>query len=1506
MLLNFIKVDFRTKVLVEKYLELVSEGVKPSEILVLVQNSTLKKQFTDKILDNIKISAVEKLNIHSFFSIVYNTLIDNWCFIENSIPGERHFILPNLVGLEVSQFLLKDILKHVEVKGYNSKKSLLHQIFRRYSLIVQNHLTNEEVKERSKILKESFADDAEIIIKKLLSSTLKTRSLDYLRQTLIFNHVYKNTDYFKDIKYLLVDDADEMTPVCFDFISYLKPQLKDWVICFDSLGSSRCGYLSADTSIEYKLKKIFGEEVISDLIPPPSPLPQGAGEYAQSGSNLRQAWNYSPLVGESKSLISERGEIENTVITQNIEEVNLAVSKQSKPKDLTPPPIPLPQGAGGSAHLKARHFYSKEALNYSKELRQNQTPAEQILWYYLRKKQLAGLKFRRQEAFGNYILDFVCYEKRLVIELDGGGHLDDEQKEHDKLRDKFIEDNDYKVLRIFNNDIFSNIEGVIEKILQCVDMTPPPHPLPQGAGESSQSGSSLCQVWDYSPLTSQNPFPQGDIIFSNILEGTKKRLENFTLTSLSKRAEILDYTIEKIQNLFKKNVLPKDIAIITPLQDDMLHFTLREKLGCNILFLSGSEKLADNPLVKSSLNILKLMLGIEISEMELRVILSDFIGIPLKYCKTILEYYKERHELPNETEFYNDKYQKFHEAFVRIKSKEEKLSKKVFDMFYSSVDYVDETKINKFNFFIKQLKDFESVLGWQKVIERADDIIIQIENSIIAENPSSTLEIHDNDLVVATPQKIIDNKISTKYQFWLDVSHGDWVKTDTGPLYNAWVMQADWTKDEYTVEDDIFLSKQKTARILRKLLLLAREHVWACSSLFDPSGVENLGGIEDYLAGGDDEPVEEKKAFRIIPRPDQKPVLDYEKGSMAISAVPGAGKTTILLALIIKLMDRGVNPEHIYVLTYMDSAARNFRERIKNMCPNTNRLPNISTIHGLALKIIKENSNFERLNLSSDFDICDDTQRMRIIRGIGGKYTKTELEEFDRAISVLKLQEGNIDTESADKKTLKFKEFFRAYQRELKEADLIDYDDILIMSVKLLENNPDILEYYRGQCEYIIEDEAQDSSAVQQKLIGLLSGKHKNLIRCGDINQAITTTFSNADVEGFRNFIQSADKTVEMNYSQRCTQDVMDLANKLVDFGDKILPKAFFKSYMRGVEGKNPVSENAIFSCVFENNFAERNFILKEIKNILTRNKDATVGILLRNNYQVGNWAEFINNAGLKSITRSESLGQKGVFNTIFSILKFIQSPYDNEILVSVYETLADLGFYKPRLQLHIRASEIPFIQKDGDDIESADLSQFLWDMQYWLNSSTLPLEELVIRIGLFYYTSDIEKSNVYLIATLVKRLNAQGKFDLTLQRLEELSKRPSLSGFKFFSDEEDKDAMKGKVQIMTLHKSKGDEFEYVFLPEMAEKNLQIDVEKQKLKSSSLFMEEVKSFNSNYKRKEELALKEFNSEESLRLLYVAITRAQKKLYITTSSKAKGWGNKEVEQAPSIIFDNILN
>ena len=97
-----------------------------------------------------------------------------------------------------------------------------------------------------------------------------------------------------------------------------------------------------------------------------------------------------------------------------------------------------------------------------------------------------------------------------------------------------------------------------------------------------------------------------------------------------------------------------------------------------------------------------------------------------------------------------------------------------------------------------------------------------------------------------------------------------------------------------------------------------------------------------------------------------------------------------------------------------------------------------------------------------------------------------------------------------------------------------------------------------------------------------MGGKSKNIIRCGDINQAITTTFSNADVEGFREFIQNAQTKVSMNHSQRCAQGVMDCANNLVEYGKIALPSAFFDIKMEGVEGKNPISQTPIVKKIFD------------------------------------------------------------------------------------------------------------------------------------------------------------------------------------------------------------------------------------------------------------------------------------------------------------------------------------
>ena len=139
-----------------------------------------------------------------------------------------------------------------------------------------------------------------------------------------------------------------------------------------------------------------------------------------------------------------------------------------KAKIFTPHPNPLPQGA----RELARHFYTAEALEYSKELRKSMTDAENILWYYLKNKQLSGCKFRRQEAIDNYIADFVCYETKVIIELDGGQHNEKVNIDKDIKRQDYLEKKGFKVLRFWNNEIFENIDGVLNKILSETKPSP--------------------------------------------------------------------------------------------------------------------------------------------------------------------------------------------------------------------------------------------------------------------------------------------------------------------------------------------------------------------------------------------------------------------------------------------------------------------------------------------------------------------------------------------------------------------------------------------------------------------------------------------------------------------------------------------------------------------------------------------------------------------------------------------------------------------------------------------------------------------------------------------------------------------------------------------------------------------------------------------------------------------------------------------------------------------------
>ena len=1211
----------RTNFLVHKYNELVNSGVKKENILVLTLNSYKKLLFLNQIKDG---------KVLTFQGLCYNAFLDNKDYISNLINDSNPEKKPNLCGLEISQFIFKQSIKEADFSDYISKVNLLHQLFRRYSLIVQNGLSNEEVNKRSRILNESFYKDAQKAIDDYKLKTIQYKSFDYLRQMAILPLIYKNTDYFKNIEYLFVDDADEFSYAFWQFIDAVMPNLKDYFIAYDENGSSRAGYLCAYKSGVEKFKK-----------------------------------NYSPIEKE----------------------------------------------------LSCNSFFKKEAKTF----------------------------------------------------------------------------------------------------------------------------------------------------YANLKQGTKTKFDLIKSHSSVRRLDMIENIISETKNLLNSGVKENEIAIITPVVDDIFKQSLLDT-DINFQIISGNEKLADINFIKHILIILKIVNNIGIKDYEIKNVLINLLNIPFKKCYKVV-----KNGNIFECDIKNDKYTKLVNIIKSLQTRKYGISEQIKIIFDNVIRVnLSNFDIRKYDFLLKEAIGFETAFS-SKIDNVAEQFIIQIENSVISENPAETIAIKQNSIIVGTPQKIIDYSISTKYQLWLDVSNNEWLKEDTGTLYNAWVFNRDWNKDEYNLEDNVELSRDKTARIVRKLMLLSQKEIKFYSSLYDNVGNENYGGLSDYIETVKDE--NKKTIFKIVPRLDQKPVLDYKRGKMGIMAVPGAGKTTILLALITQLIQDGTKPENIFVLTYMESAAKNFKERIQAALPDNIDVPNISTIHGLALRIIKENANYTKVGLDSNFEICDDTQKEKIIKSI--LIDEEKFDNYLRCLSIVKLS-GVEKLYSKHREIQDFFSFYREYNNMLKQNNLIDYDDMLYYAVKILKDNKDVLKYYQNLCEYIIEDEAQDSSEIQQKLINLLSGKHKNLVRCGDINQAITTTFTNSDTQGFRSYLDES-KKVEMNSSQRCSEPIFSLANKLVKecANNEPYKSAFYEIKMIGT-GKNPNnSEKPSFTYV-DNEKEEKVFILNKIREIQKNSPKSSIAILLRLNAYVNEYNEFFLSNGIKTAIRTDCLAQKKIFQKILAVLKVIQMPLNNKFILNLANNSEDSDF--------IEKLKEPFIDLNPDNIFSESLLQLYWDIDYWLNQSTASIDDIALKVGLYYSTTSVDKANTYLVSNFIKKLNTKNSsYDEVIKQLEYASSRP-LSAYKFFEDEVFQ--QENSINIMTMHKSKGDEFDYVFIPQMNEEIYPLEKDNVKIKNGGHFVQTIKALIEEKQIKTPDIIKKEIIDETLRLLYVGITRAKLQLFFSSAKETK--------------------
>lgn len=1240
----------RNNLLIKKYIDLIHSGIDYDEILVLLLNPYKKALFLDSLKKYIPNIESEKLKIYTTNGLCYNAFMDNLEYIK-SILNYNNDEHPNLCGLEVSQYIFKQSIKEADFKDYISKVNLLHQLFRRYSLIVQNNLSNNEVIERSKLLNESFYKDAQKAINDYKSKTIDYKSFDYLRQLAVFSLIYKNTDYFKNIKYLILNDADEISYAIWEFIYHIIPNLEDWSIGYDKDGSTRCGYLCA----------------------------------------------YKSGIEELKSKV--------------------------KTKETT--------------------------------------------------------------------------------------------------------------------------------------------------------------------IADKSPFFEISNQFSSNIRGDKKtQLNDFIHKNSLSRLDMIDCMISDIELLIDSGVKPNEIQIVTPIVDEVLAHTLNERKNeINFQIISGNSKLSDIKIIKYIIYILKAVNDIKLKDFELRSLFSGLLKIPLKKCLNIIKNYQNIEVLDCETENeqYKEKITKLKSIIKSLRQHKKSVSEQIKIIYSNLIEKecsLEDKK--KFDFLLKEAESFELAFSNIKNIE--EEFIIQIENSVISENPINSFSLNKNAIIVASPQKIIDYDLKTKYQFWLDISNGEWFKQDTGTLYNSWVLNRDWTKNEYTLEDEMFLTRDKAARIIRKLMLCSQKEIRFYSSLYDNSGIENFSGLVDFIHSKQDL----KTEFKIMPRDDQKPVLEYKKGKMGIMAVPGAGKTTILLALIIKLIKDGTPPNNIFVLTYMESAAKNFKERIKQSMPDTAELPNISTIHGLALRIIKENGNYTKVGLDENFEICDDSEKERIIKELFFKLkiSDDKYDNYLKSISTVKLSGNTKKLSSKYQDIQEFYTFLYEYNKTLKEHNLIDYDDMLFYAIQILSQHKEIAKYYQNICKYIIEDEAQDSSDIQQYLINLLAKEHNNIVRCGDINQSITSTFTNSNLAGFKNFIKENHK-VEMVSSQRCAKPIYSLANKIINISssDETIKNAFYPIEMKGTKN-NPESEKSPEFITFDNEKEEKNFILNKIKEIKKNNPNSSIAILLRLNNQVNDYNEFLNTQGLKTSIRSDCLSQKIIYKYIYRVLNIIENPLNNKLIIELLE------LYRKKYPQNISDEALlfmnelkkPFINIDADELTNELLLQLYWDIDYWLNNSDSQVEELSLKIGLYYSQNMTDKSNTYLVSTFIKRLKSNN--DNTKELLEKLdyNSQKSLSSIKFFEDNNDKETE--AINIMTMHKSKGDEFDFVFIPQLNEENYSTRKDKVKLKNGSHFIQTIKHAVMNSEIKTPDELKQEQVEETLRLLYVGITRAKKELYLSNASNYK--------------------
>lgn len=622
--------------------------------------------------------------------------------------------------------------------------------------------------------------------------------------------------------------------------------------------------------------------------------------------------------------------------------------------------------------------------------------------------------------------------------------------------------------------------------------------------------------------------------------------------------------------------------------------------------------------------------------------------------------------------------------------------------------------------------------------------------------------------------------------------------------------------------------------------------------------------------------------------PEQFRAVSTVDGAILIIAGAGSGKTRVITYRIAHMLDTGIPQSQILALTFTNKAAKEMSDRVKELTQRKLQNLTVSTFHAFGVKILR--ADIDKLGYRENFSIYDETDRTALIKECG-----RELSFSPDAMDIYKISQlfSNIKTGRKNWQTDNdmYRQLYESYQEGLKLYNAVDFDDLIVLPIKLFRENPDVLARYKERYKYIMVDEFQDTSHQQYELMHLLADK--NVAVVGDDDQSIYS-WRGADYQNIINFEKDFNVTeirLEQNY--RSTGTILDAANGVISHNTNRKDKKLWSG--KG-EGK------PIELYMPENEADEADFIAESIQGIAMEERKSydDFGVLIRANTQ----SRYIEEAFLQAnipytMSGGTSFFERKEIKDVISYLRVIAN-HDDDINLLRILNVPRRGIGRAAIQILNDEAEklnstlwnsILSLINAEDSPASDSLKEILSDFVNLIESNR---QKLFSGRGLAKKVRDmVEEINYkeYLISEYSKSEKAVRfklkNIELLLEMMERWEIDPDNSNPTLFNylnritlmsrDNGDDENDKGKVNLMTIHASKGLEFPVVFIAG-AEEGL---------------IPHQRSVDENGG----------NVEEERRLFYVAITRAREKLIISSCQKRRRMQNI-VECEPSRFLDEI--